>query len=123
MTKKIPSPEQILTLQAWARSNGRTWKQALRAAWESGNYQGFAAYPYLQQVRNTFGPSWLARFKLPAEAPSADPLANFERANEAAATYARRNTKPRRSPAAEATEAKRNEWQTRMHKGGVESGE
>jgi hypothetical protein len=68
-----PNAEQILTLQAWARLHGRTWKQALGEAWSSGNYGGFAASPYLQQVRNNFGPSWLARFKLPAEAPPAHP--------------------------------------------------
>jgi hypothetical protein len=71
ITKKtLPSAEVISALQAWARLHGRTWKAELRQAWETGNYRGFAAYPYLQQVRNSCGPSWLTRFKLPAEAPA-----------------------------------------------------
>jgi hypothetical protein len=61
---EIPSKEQVEALKAWAALYGRNWKSALRNAWMDGNYHGFADSHYLQQVRNTFGPSWLVRFVL-----------------------------------------------------------
>lgn len=60
-TKRIPTAEQIAALQAYAAKNGRTWKDKLMTDWMNGRAQGS-----LQQVRNDFGPSWLARYKLPA---------------------------------------------------------
>lgn len=64
--KLNPTPQQVKALQVWAREQGRTWKAALREAWMSGNYgHTTAATNQLQQVRNTLGPSWLTRYKLP----------------------------------------------------------
>lgn len=64
-----PSKEQIEALQSWKRVHGRNWKSALREAWMSGDYNGIDPHgntaAYLQQVRNTFGPSWLTRLTLP----------------------------------------------------------
>ena len=61
--------EQLKAIQEWAKVHGRTWKSKLRHAWETGNYDGIEQYgntaAYLQQVRNTFGPSWLVRLALP----------------------------------------------------------
>lgn len=57
------SSEQAQALAEWAAIYGRTWKQALRHAWETGDYEGFEQLNYLQQIRNTFGPSWLVRFR------------------------------------------------------------
>jgi hypothetical protein len=63
-----PSTEQIEALKEFAEAHGRNWKSALREAWMTGNYEGIEPYgktaAYLQQVRNTFGPSWLVRFRL-----------------------------------------------------------
>jgi hypothetical protein len=63
-----PSTEQIEALKEFAVAHGRNWKSALREAWMTGNYEGIEPYgntaAYLQQIRNTFGPSWLAKFRL-----------------------------------------------------------
>lgn len=57
--------DQLNALKAWAKLHGRNWKAPLRDAWMDGNYHGFDDSHLLQQVRNTFGPSWLVRFVLP----------------------------------------------------------
>ena len=67
--KQTLTPEQLASLQSWAQSHGRNWKQTLRDAWMTGNYDGFAQGDYLQQIRNVFGPSWLISFRLPVEIP------------------------------------------------------
>ncbi len=54
--------EELKALRAYAKREGRTWKDKLRTAWY------YAAEPgILQQIRNSRGPSWLADFKLPPE--------------------------------------------------------
>ena len=61
--------DQLAALRTFAAANGRRWKSALRDCWASGNYNrypGTVGAPMLQQVRNTFGPSWLVAFRLPA---------------------------------------------------------
>jgi hypothetical protein len=77
MTKQIPNPEQIRALQIWALLHGRKWKNALAKAWSDGNYQGFHHYPYLQQLRNNFGPSWLVRYKVPAAEPASGAATSY----------------------------------------------
>ena len=57
--KQTLTPEQDQALRAFAAEHGRTWKQELRDAWMRGSDTGA-----LRQIRNTFGPSWLATFKL-----------------------------------------------------------
>jgi hypothetical protein len=62
-----PTTEQIQALVAFARANGRTWKSKLNHAWMTGLYDDYPATDrcdLLQQVRNSFGPSWLVRFSL-----------------------------------------------------------
>jgi hypothetical protein len=59
--------EQLAALKAWATLHGRNWKTPLRDAWMNGIYDDFEGSNYLQQIRNTFGPSWLIRFRLPKE--------------------------------------------------------
>jgi hypothetical protein len=59
-----PSTEQLEALKAWAALYGRNWKAPLRDAWMTGDYGSFEQSNYLQQIRNTFGPSWLIRFRL-----------------------------------------------------------
>lgn len=60
---KQPTTEQIKALNDFARENGRMWKVALRRAWQTGNYEGCQYAPVLQQIRNTFGPSWLQSYR------------------------------------------------------------
>lgn len=57
-----PNQAQLNALRQWASQHGRNWKSALRQAWMTGDYDGFDNANLLQQVRNTFGPSWLNRF-------------------------------------------------------------
>jgi hypothetical protein len=61
------NPEQLNALINYAHLIGRKWKSELNYAWMSGNYPSILRDDacYLQQVRNTFGPSWLISFKLP----------------------------------------------------------
>ena len=70
-TTAVLNAEQLKAIREWAKVHGRAWKAALRLAWESGDYDGIEPYgntaAYLQQVRNTFGPSWLMRFILHEE--------------------------------------------------------
>ena len=57
--------EQLAALRAFADANGHHWKSKLSHAWSTGRYRDYNGtddYGALQQVRNTFGPSWLVRF-------------------------------------------------------------
>ena len=66
-TKTTLLPYELDAIQAWATLHGRCWKNALREAWYSGNYHGFADYGTLQSIRNNpaYGPEWLNAFTLP----------------------------------------------------------
>ena len=62
------TPAQLIALATWATHYGRTWKQSLRRAWDVSGH-GYEHYaPELQQPRNTYGPSWLSRYKPPRTA-------------------------------------------------------
>ena len=71
--KTQPTAEQLAALASYAKSYGRQWKANLRQSWMTGNYLAGDNAPALQQIRNTFGPSWLVRFKLPTEQPKPQP--------------------------------------------------
>lgn len=58
------SAEELAALRAWAAEHGRTWKAALRLAWENGRYGGSEHDAELQSIRNRLGADWLARYKL-----------------------------------------------------------
>ena len=65
--KNTLTAEQIQALANFAKANGRNWKQALRDAWMAGGYDattGSYIDGPLQNLRNTFGPSWLTGFSL-----------------------------------------------------------
>lgn len=65
--KATPTPEQLAALAEFAAANGRSWKSKLNHAWMTGRYSDYAGTGranLLQQLRNNFGPSWLARFSL-----------------------------------------------------------
>ena len=83
-TTAMLTRDQLEALRTWAKHYGRTWKSSLRHAWFDGDYETFqysATSAYLQQVRNTFGPSWLVRFVLPKDGG----FCVFDRATDAAA--------------------------------------
>lgn len=62
--KPAPTPEQLAALQAFAKTNGRTWKSTLNNYWQNGADVRMPNGNLLRQVRNEFGPAWLAKFKL-----------------------------------------------------------
>jgi hypothetical protein len=66
-TEKIElTPDQGAALDRYARQHGPRWKTRLHEAWIDGNY-GYLANKddsaYLQQVRNTLGPTWLTTYE------------------------------------------------------------
>lgn len=67
MTHPPLSPEHLEALQIFARAHTHNWKQELNRAWVTGNYPEASRLPELQQIRNTYGPTWLTRFRLPAD--------------------------------------------------------
>jgi len=61
----VPCPEPITheqseALASFALKHGRTWKSKLRLQWYIA-----ASGPILHGLRNTHGPEWLIKFKLP----------------------------------------------------------
>jgi hypothetical protein len=67
MENNKPTAEQLEALKTFAAANGRRWKAVLRDCWMAGGYNsetGSYIDGPLQQVRNTFGPSWLVRFRI-----------------------------------------------------------
>lgn len=74
MTRRQPhaelDAEQVAALQAYAARHGRRWKSVLNNVWMGGA-------PYddggiLRRLRNTHGPSWLQRYRLPKAKPPAE---------------------------------------------------
>lgn len=64
-TKITLTREQYEALLTFAQENGKRWKALLNVAWSTGrydDYKGTDQYGLLQQIRNTFGPSWLVKF-------------------------------------------------------------
>jgi hypothetical protein len=59
-----PTAEQMTALKKWASEHGHTWRSDLHDAWMTGNYDGFEQANLLQQLRNSFGPTWLSRVKI-----------------------------------------------------------
>lgn len=62
---RVPPKRLREAVAKFRDANGRGWKEKLNACWMSGNYRGinFSQVALLQQVRNEFGPAWLARVK------------------------------------------------------------
>lgn len=57
--------DQLLALQVWQTLQGRRWKENLRWAWETGNYDvaNVGVASALQQLRNEYGPRWLIAYR------------------------------------------------------------
>jgi hypothetical protein len=53
--------QQVDALRDYAGRHWRYWKEDLRDEW-----MGATAVPLLHHLRNTHGPYWLRRFKLPS---------------------------------------------------------
>lgn len=63
-TKLSPlTPEQVDALRRYAKKHGRTWKSKLRDAWMGMPPHDDAGT--LRGLRNSHGPTWLDRFRLP----------------------------------------------------------
>ena len=59
------SGEELSALRIFAKEHGRTWKSALRLAWETGNYRSTEADDgALQRLRNRLDSNWLTKFTL-----------------------------------------------------------
>lgn len=59
-----PTSDQLAALGAYAARHGDCWKHKLAIAWLNGQDEQEPEGALLRQVRNTFGPRWLAEFKL-----------------------------------------------------------
>jgi len=59
--------QEEAALQDYAARHGRSWKRILNYAWmgEAPHDDG----QLLRKLRNTHGPPWLARYRLPKRAP------------------------------------------------------
>jgi len=69
---KVPSAEQMQALRDFAKKYGNSWKAELRRKWSTGGDEKEPNSAYLRQVRNQFGPNWLASFKLEPKDPSVE---------------------------------------------------
>lgn len=56
--------EQEARVIQYARAKGKNWKASLAREWHTGKDE---RCPILRQLRNEFGTTWLARYKLPVE--------------------------------------------------------
>lgn len=65
VTTDTPTEEQLAAVGRFAARAGRNWKELLSSAWTTGKDEGMRDGPYLRQLRNEFGPEWLATFKFP----------------------------------------------------------
>lgn len=67
MKNAQPTAEQLQAIRDYAAAVGSNWKASLRRDWmRSGTdvWEVRDRYYLLQQVRNTFGPSWLASYEV-----------------------------------------------------------
>lgn len=72
MSKEL-NQEQLAALRDYAEFVGENWKEALTFDWMGSGptvslWRG--EWAYMQQIRNNFGPSWLAKFELPVQEPN-----------------------------------------------------
>ncbi len=61
-------PAEHQAIVHFAARHGRRWKSELREAWMTGIYCDPAVdSATLQRIRNTYGPSWLIKCRVPTE--------------------------------------------------------
>lgn len=63
MTTKTPTTEQLEALNAFRVKYGRKWRNTLVDKWMLGTDDREPNGHLLRQLRNQFGPSWLATFQ------------------------------------------------------------
>lgn len=59
----MEAKEALIILATIKAAMGRTYKYRIRQAWMTGDYTGVGLGQWsaeLQNIRNSFGPSWLA---------------------------------------------------------------
>lgn len=56
-----PNAEQMARIKAFASCAGVMWKEVLSSAWSNGTDTNYRDGHLLRQVRNEFGPEWLAQ--------------------------------------------------------------
>ena len=61
MNEGEPTTEQLQAVINYARRWGKHWKERLIDEWMDGYGYGTQDSHLLQQVRNQFGPQWLAK--------------------------------------------------------------
>jgi len=59
-----PTDEQLAALGAYAAWAGDDWKYRLTSDWVRAGSEWDGPYHLLHQLRNTLGPTWLARVSL-----------------------------------------------------------
>ncbi|ANN80862.1 hypothetical protein [Bordetella flabilis] len=76
------TPLQEEALATFRDKNGRNWKSALRDCWERARYPGMTEEhsAALQRVRNTLGPEWLMKYRVP-ELQKSPQVDRYERIN------------------------------------------
>jgi hypothetical protein len=64
--KKL-TPDQLQAIRDYAVKYGQSWRRVLERDWIRGDYDVSAAEAVLlQQIRDQFGPAWLAQYQFPA---------------------------------------------------------
>lgn len=56
-----PNAEQMARIKAFSRHQGVMWKEILSSAWSNGTDVNYSDGHLLRQMRNEFGPEWLAQ--------------------------------------------------------------
>lgn len=64
--------EQVAALRDYAIRHGRRWKSTLNNVWMGGAPHDDGGI--LRRLRNTHGPSWLQRYRLPKDKPPAEDI-------------------------------------------------
>jgi hypothetical protein len=70
---RVLTGEELRALTSWAEQHGRYWKEPLRDLWNravvSLGMPNSDRDTTVYALRNSHGPSWLRRFRLPKEGP------------------------------------------------------
>lgn len=77
--------DQRHAIRIFSERNGQAWKEKLNVSWISGSYKGLDSNQsaLLQQIRNQFGPEWLASMNIDDLYPEAVQKANVAKTKAA----------------------------------------
>lgn len=62
-TSCTPTIEQLDAIRQYANWAGGDWKERLASDWMRSGSEWSGEWAHLQQLRNTLGPAWLAKFE------------------------------------------------------------